>query len=123
MLDYLYELAGKYGPSWNVSGREPFEHETGWVAEGNLCVRAAVFEDVGGYDVAMRHHETHDLNKRIQDTGRLTRFVPNIVARHLEIDVRGEVRQKEDTDAQLYYYQKHWGMSKEVFCKLFGISE
>lgn len=102
-------------------GRKPLEREVDWVAEGSFCVRAGKFAEIGGFDVKMRHHETHDLGKRIRSTGAIIKFALSIIARHTEINVRGELRQKEFTDAQQYFYQKHWGMSKEIFDQLFDI--
>lgn len=123
VLDYLYQLGMPYSPSWGVFNLTPVEREVDWVAEGSFCVRADLFSSIGGYDVKMRYHETHDLGKRVRDAGHIIKFSPKIVARHLEIDVRGEARQREFTDAQLYFYQKHWGMSKLVFDKLFDVED
>ncbi len=123
ILDFIYQQAMPYSPSWSVFNHEPIERVVDWAAEGSFCVKADIFAEIGGYDEKMRHHETHDLSKRIRDTGAIIKFTPRIVARHLEIDARGETRQKGFTDAQLYFYQKHWGMSEDMFNRLFGITE
>jgi GT2 family glycosyltransferase len=116
-LTYLAKLVEPYSYSWNVFKSELVEREVGWVAEGNFCIRVEVFKQIQGFDAAMRYHETHDLNKRIQDLGGKTKFIPDIVAKHLAINVRGEHKEKEGEEAMLYYYQKHWGMDKAIFDK------
>jgi GT2 family glycosyltransferase len=121
ILTYLAKLIEPYSYSWNVFKSELVEREVGRVAEGNFCIRAEVFKQIQGFDAAMRYHETHDFNKRIQDLGGKTKFIPAIVAKHLAINVRGEHKEKEAEEAMLYYYQKHWGMDKAIFDKLFDV--
>lgn len=96
--------------------------EVGWVAEGCFTVRADLFKRIGGFSEQMRYHETHDLNARLQELGYKTLFNPTNVAQHLEYDSRMHRRKSDDRNGKLYYYQKHWGMSEEVFSKLFDDS-
>lgn len=93
--------------------------EVGWVAEGCFAVRAGLFYDMGGFAPAMRYHETHDFNARIQKAGFKTIFNPTTVATHLSFDSRLHHRKDDERLGRLYYYQRHWGMSEEVFCHLF----
>lgn len=93
--------------------------EVGWVAEGCFAVRASLYRKLGGFAVNMRHHETHDFNARVQEAGFKTIFCPLNVARHLEHDSRAKRRSEDERQGRLYFYQKHWGMSEEVFKRLF----
>jgi GT2 family glycosyltransferase len=92
----------------------------GWVAEGCFAVRASVFKQLGGFDSNMRYHEAHDLNAGVQELGYQTIFNPTLVANHLMFDTRMHRRAADFQAGRFYYYQKHWGMSKEVFDHLFG---
>lgn len=93
--------------------------EVGWVAEGCFAIRADLYKQIGGFAEKMRYHETHDFNVRVQELGYRTLFNPINVARHLEHDSRLHCRESDVRSGKLYYYQKHWGMSEEVFSKLF----
>ena len=93
--------------------------EVGWVAEGCFAVRSSLYRKLGGFAFNMRYHETHDFNARVKEAGYKTIFCPLTVARHLEYDSRFERRTEDERQGRLYYYQKHWGMSEEVFKRLF----
>jgi len=93
--------------------------EVGWVAEGCFTIRANLFMQLGGFAEQMRYHETHDFNARVQQLGYRTLFNPIVVAQHLEHDSRMQRRESDIRSGRLYYYQEHWGMSEEVFSKLF----
>lgn len=97
--------------------------EVGWVAEGCFAIRADLFKQIGGFDEQMRYHETHDFNARVQEHGCKTLFNPVTVARHLEYDSRMHRRESDIRSGRLYFYQKHWGMSEEVFSHLFDDRE
>ena len=118
LREYVYRHALPYSRGWRVFDTAPAELVVDWIAEGSFCVRADIFAEIGGYDTRMRYHETHDLSRRIRDKGGVVKFSPEIVARHLDLDVRGERRREDKVSAQLYFYQKHWGMSEEVFWRL-----
>ncbi len=93
--------------------------EVGWVAEGCFAVRTDLFKKIGGFATMMNYHETHDFNARIQENGHKTLFNPTKVARHLGHDTRMHRRIEDERAGRLYYYQTHWGMSEEVFARLF----
>jgi len=93
--------------------------EVGWVGEGCFAIRADVFKEIGGFASKMRYHETHDLNARVHELGYKTIFNPTLIVNHLMHDSRLQRREADFRAGRLYYYQKHWGMSKEVFDRLF----
>jgi len=119
VLDYIYQHAMPYSDSWSVFNKDPIEREVDWVAEGNFCIRASVFTELSGFDQNMRYHEAHDIGKRVRALGYKVKFSPEIVAKHLEIEVRGQSREIDFKKAQQYFYKKHWGMSENVFDGLF----
>jgi len=98
---------------------EPEPKEVGWVAEGCFAVRTELFNSIRGFATQMRYHETHDFNARVQENGYTTVFNPTLVARHLAHDSRMQRRVEDIRAGRLYYYQTHWGMSEEVFARLF----
>jgi len=94
----------------------------GWVAEGCFAIRTELFKELGGFDTAMRFHEAHDLNARVQRLGYRTVFNPIPLVQHLEYDSRFERRPEDEIAAKFHYFQKHWGMSEEVFRHLFSLA-
>jgi GT2 family glycosyltransferase len=94
-----------------------------WVAEGLFAVSGQLFRELGGFDERFRYHADQDLGVRVKDAGYEVWFKPDIVARHLEVDVRGETRRDEFRAGQYLYYRKHWGMSRKVFDRLFPTDE
>lgn len=95
--------------------------EVGWVAEGCFAIRTELFKELGGFDTAMRFHEAHDLNARVQRLGYKTLFNPVALVRHLEHDSRFERRAEDELAAKFHYFQKHWSMGEEVFRHLFAL--
>lgn len=93
--------------------------EVGWVAEGCFAIRADLFKHIDGFAEQMRYHETHDFNARVGEAGYRTLFNPTNIAQHLEYDSRMQRRESDIRSGRLYYYQRHWGMSEDVFSKLF----
>lgn len=69
--------------------------------------------------MANKGSRKHDFNARVQAHGFKTIFCPLRVAKHMAFDSRLERRADDERLGRLYYYQKHWGMSEEVFKKLF----
>jgi hypothetical protein len=61
----------------------------------------------------------HNFNARVQENGYKTLFNPILIAKHLAHDSRMQRRGEDVRAGRLYYYQKHWGMSEEVFAHLF----
>lgn len=78
-----------------------------WVHEGNMLIKAGVFEAIGGYDPQLRHHEVQDLAIRLHSRGVRTQFDPSIQVVHQHIDVRGKNRSKWAKQATRYLIRKH----------------
>jgi GT2 family glycosyltransferase len=90
-----------------------------WVAEGSFALPLKLFRNVGGYDEAFRYHEGQDLAKRVRDAGARVSIRPEIVTRHLEVDVT-KARRDDDREASKFlFFKKHWGMSREVYDALY----
>ncbi len=53
------------------------------------------------------------------EAGYKTLFCPETVVQHLSPDSRFHRRFEDERSGRLYHYQKHWGMSEEVFKQLF----
>lgn len=117
----LGELGMDY--AWLRDEMKPVRREVDWVAEGCFAIRRDDFERVGGYDEALRYHEGQDLAHRLRADGVDVIFEPRLVVRHLEIDVRHDARTDERRESTLRFYEKHWGMSRDVFHRLFQEGE
>lgn len=115
------EMASQRGDTYNfeIQYAEPKSRRVDWVAEGLFAVRAGLFKELGGFDRRFRYHSDQDLGVRAKEAGYEVWFKPDIVARHLELDVRGEQRREEFRAGLFLYYKKHWGMSRRVFERLF----
>ncbi len=98
-----------------ITGENPTRRRVYWVAEGSFALPTKEFRKIGGYDRAFRYHEGQDLARRLRENNVDIIFSPDIIVKHLEIDVRKEGRVSEQTDSTL----KHWGMSREVYDTLF----
>jgi GT2 family glycosyltransferase len=122
-MEKIKELEDKYGnitPNFEISfGNITEPKEVDWVSEANFCIRTDLFKKVAGFDGKMRYHADQDLCKRIRFFGYKVLFSPNIKTRHLEIDTFGEDRKYIMKKYAFYYYNKHWGMSKDIFDKLY----
>lgn len=94
---------------------KPVSREVDWVRETLFAVRADVFQQVGGFDARFRYHSGQDLCLRIRAHGYQVRFEPAIAVCHLNLDVRGDRREGDRLEGSFLFYQKHWGMSREVF--------
>lgn len=103
---------------FEIKNTEPVSRRVDWVSEGLFAVRADLFRRLGGFDERFRYHTGQDLCLRIVQAGAQVRFEPGITVHHLEIDVRGRQRFADFREGQWLYYQKHWGMSREVFERL-----
>ncbi len=90
-----------------------------WVAEGLFTIHGDVFKRINGYDEAMTYHEGQDLARRVRDQALEVVFDPNFSAVHQERQVRSERRASDFTESQFYFFQKHWGMSRDVFDHLY----
>lgn len=93
--------------------------EVGFVAEGCMAVRSSVLKEVKGFAEQIRYHETHDFCARVKALGYRVVFNSTTLVRHLEYDTRMTRRDEDIQEGRFYYYQKHWGMNKKVFDKLF----
>lgn len=102
------------------SSQQPAVRQVDWVAEGSFAVPIDLFKAVGGYDVNFRYHEGQDLARRIRDTGAKVIFHPEMITRHLEMNVRGKTRDDEIKSSQYLFFKKHWNMAREVYDQLYG---
>lgn len=109
--------------AWLRDEMKPVRREVDWVAEGCFAIRRDDFERVGGYDEALRYHEGQDLAHRLRADGVDVIFEPRLVVLYLEIDVRHDARTDERRESTLRFYEKHWGMSRDVFHPLFQEGE
>lgn len=98
---------------------EDIEREVGWVAEGCFAIRGDIFKSINGFNESMRYHETHDLNARVAAGGLKTVWNPTVLVKHLEFDSRFHRRDEDERMGRLEYYRDNWGMSEEVFKRLF----
>jgi len=116
----IRQMALANGDTYNfeIQYGRPVARKVGWVAEGLFAIRGNLFRKLDGYDERFRYHADQDLGVRVKTAGYEVYFKPGITARHLEIDVRGESRWDEFHEGQFLFYQKHWGMSREVFERL-----
>ena len=71
-----------------------------------MVVRAGVFRAVGGYDPAIREHETQDLALRMDGIGAKRYFDPSIKVVHHHVAVRG-IRTKQQAKSVMYLFRKH----------------
>ncbi len=100
--------------------QQPVERKVDWIAEGSFAVPIELLKKVGGYDEAFRYHEGQDLAHRIREIGAKINFNPDIITRHLEMNVRGKVRADEIKESQFLFFQKYWNMTRDVYDKLYG---
>ena len=99
---------------------EVVKRSVDWVAEGSFALPIELFHTIGGYDTAFRYHEGQDLAKRVRAQGVDVKTMPDLITRHLEVDVRGKKRAEEFQDSTYLFFQKHWGMSREVYTLLYS---
>lgn len=100
--------------------QQPVKRPVDWVAEGSFAVSIELFKKIGGYDPAFRYHEGQDLAHRIRETGAGITFIPEIITRHLEVNVRGKAKSEEVKESQFLFFQKYWNMSRDVYDKLYN---
>jgi GT2 family glycosyltransferase len=105
--------------NFEIKHEKPVSRRVEWVSEAVFAVRADVLRQVGGYDERFRYHAGQDLCLRIAAAGRQVFFEPDIAARHMDVDVRGERRSEDFREGKFLLYQKHWGMSRQVFDRLY----
>ncbi|MDR0955596.1 MAG: hypothetical protein LBM73_00550, partial [Candidatus Nomurabacteria bacterium] len=93
-----------------------------WVEEGNMVIPTEIFRAVGGYDAAMKYHEAHDLGAKLLAKNIPVYFNPSFAVEHIQTaadDLKKPHKNSADmSQAQFIYYQKYWGMSREIFVKL-----
>jgi glycosyltransferase involved in cell wall biosynthesis len=120
---FAWQRLQQYGwdYSWLRPGiQQPVTRTADWVAEGSFALPIELLKKVGGYDTAFRYHEGQDLAHRLREVGAKVTFDPEIITRHLEVNVRGKARTDEIKDAQFLFFQKHWNMTREVYEQLYG---
>lgn len=117
MRQMALELKDTY--NFEIQYAKQVRREVDWVAEGLFAARASLLLEIGGYDERFRYHADQDLGVRVRAHGFKILFDPGVSARHLEMDVRGDTRWQEFREGSYLFYQKHWGMSREVYERLF----
>lgn len=117
LLEMLRKIAIVKRSSFNleIQHAAPVGRDADWVSEALFAINARLFGELGGYDERFRYHSGQDLCLRLRQLGRRVRFDPAIAACHLEIDVRGERRGHDYIEGQYLFYNKHLGMSRQVF--------
>jgi GT2 family glycosyltransferase len=118
-INYLRENYSDLTPNLEISFGEQKEREVDWVTDANFCIRREVFEEVKGFDENMQRNSVQDLCKRIREKGFKIFFSPTVKTKHLDMDTFGESRKEADRESKFYFYNKHWGMSREIFDKLY----
>lgn len=119
----IYKLKEKYKevtPNLEISFDSPKNKKVDWVSEANFCIRSDLFKKIGGFDINMRYHADQDLCKRVRDLGYTVMFSPEIVSMHMEIDTFGKNREKLIKENAYYFYRKHWGMTRDIFDRLYS---
>lgn len=112
---YAPNLLGS--PKIKAGSRRLYKTEV--VTEANMLVRTRVLQKLGGFDAKMRYDESHDLCLRARQAGYTVQFSPAITVRHLESRVSSLSKPYDFIRAKAYYYRKHWGMSPEMFRRLY----
>lgn len=69
--------------------------DVGWLVEVFTLIKLETFIDAGGYNPKLRYCESLDLGYKLKKMGLNRVFDPRIVARHLQIDNRGFMRNIE----------------------------
>jgi GT2 family glycosyltransferase len=125
LMDAIRTWALSNGDTYNFEMQYgiPIARRVDWVSEAMFAVRTAAFRAVSGFDSRFRYHADQDLCLRLDRSGYEVWFMPEISGRHLEVDVRGSARQKEFRAGQQLFYEKHWGMSRDVFDRLYLTSK
>ena len=99
-----------------VAGFEPLaSRNVDWVRESFFAVRAAVFNDLGGFDTGFRmFHEGPDLCRRIRQAGWAVRFTTDIIVRNANMmSGTADQRAADEQASDIYYFNKHYGVSEE----------
>lgn len=110
---HLAKLGMDY--AWLRDDMPPCRRKVDWVSEACFALPMSEFVGIGGYDTVFRHHEGQDLARRLRDEGVEVIFDPKVSVRHLAIDVRGARRKGDIDESAFLFYQKHWGMTRELF--------
>ncbi len=103
----IQRIAGPIQKDWPNLLEPPAAVPAYWLHEGNMLVYSTVLKSVGGYDAAIRSHETQDLAIRLEKKGVKRQFDPSISVIHHHVDVRGKNRRKWESKAAYYLIRKH----------------
>lgn len=99
--------------------KQPQRSHYDWVAEGSFALPVELFKKVGGYDETLRYHEGQDLALRLRQLGAKIVLEPDIIARHLDVHVRGSRHAEDIYEARYLFLHKHWGLSRTAFEQLY----
>lgn len=67
---------------WPNPLEQPQARDVYWCSEPNLAISSEIFKVVGGYDPALRYHETMELSMKIANLGLRRRFDPSLDVTH-----------------------------------------
>jgi GT2 family glycosyltransferase len=95
---------------WPSIFAKPVARDTFYVCEGNMCIPMKLLMQFGGFDPALREHESQDLAYKVAKAGLKTRFDPELAVRHLAIDVRGPKRYYKDQWVALFRVVRKHGL-------------
>ncbi|MCE7936429.1 glycosyltransferase [Candidatus Saccharibacteria bacterium CPR2] len=93
----LRRIAKKYTYNVEIRYFKPVERPVDWVSEAFCALRGDVFKKIGGFDSNMRYSEGQDLALRFRELGHKVIFYPNILAKHLELKVRDQSRDRKSS--------------------------
>jgi GT2 family glycosyltransferase len=103
----IQRIAGPIQKDWPNLLEPPVATPAYWLHEGNMLIYSTLLRSVGGYDPAIRSHETQDLAIRLEKKGVKRQFDPTISVIHHHVDVRGKNRSKWEYKAAYYLIRKH----------------
>lgn len=87
--------------------KEPEARQVFWVGEANFCILSRVFREVGGFDPALRYHETQDLGFKLHELGYETWFDPSFAVEHPVIELGDPHRQELHNKAHKQIIRKY----------------
>jgi len=103
----IRKLSAGVRAEWPDIATEPKRRPVFWCVEANFFVLRSAFERIGGFDAALREHDSFDPALRAYRLGLVSYFDPSVAVKHLRIDVRGEGRVRAIQKAARYLIRKN----------------
>jgi len=101
LLPYLFN-------EWPDPLQTPKRRCTYWVHEANMMMTAATLSHIGGFESALRSHDTNGLSMKAYRAGIVTLFDPSVsVIQHNDKNVRPGRRSKARRKASWYLFRKY----------------